>query len=315
MTLNKGGKPAVKIRGEDPKKDFSDAVVDTKSLFANLVTIKYSTRQLYWCKKMQSTMQVLQIADEYIKKHPSELLSRIDVEGQTIWIKRRPPSKKTKWHRLASLLTYLIPIATFYPTVVTDKSDSLVQEAERLRLFATKGLPVPEVLASTSGYIITSDVGLNLQQLAEQITDREERVALFEKAMSSLAHLHQANLCHGLPSLRDMTLQNDTVFLIDLEENPVAVMSLAQAQARDIWLFFCSVARYCKQEYSVLDHLFQIYAKNASPATMAALKQMVGVIKPIRIISEYLLAAVKSRDLRNAVQANKVLEKCLKKSK
>ncbi|WP_026069232.1 BUD32 family EKC/KEOPS complex subunit [Legionella tunisiensis] len=157
-------------------------------------------------------MQVFQIVDEYIKNHPLEWLSRIDFEGQTIWIKRRPPSKRTRWHRLASLLTYLIPIATFYPTVVTDKSDSLTQEAERLRLFATKGLPVPEVLASTSSYIITSDVGFNLQQLAEQIMDRKERDVLFEKAMYSLANLHQANLCHGRPSLRDMTLQNDKVF-------------------------------------------------------------------------------------------------------
>lgn len=293
--------------------DFPDSVVNTKSLFANLVTIKYSTRQLYWCKKVQSTMQVLQIADEYIKKHPLELLSRIDFEGQTIWIKRRPTSKRTSWHRLVSLLTYIIPLATFYPTVATDKSDSLTQEAERLRLFATKGLPVPEVLASTSSYLITSDVGINLQQLAEQSTDRGERTALFEKAMSSLANLHQANLCHGRPSLRDMTLQNDKVFLIDLEENPMAVMSLAQAQARDIWLFFCSVARHCKGDYLVLDHLFQIYANNASPATIAALKQMVFILKPARIISEYLLAAVKSRDLRNAVKANKALEKCLKK--
>ncbi|WP_026069233.1 hypothetical protein [Legionella tunisiensis] len=101
--------------------------------------------------------------------------------------------------------------------------------------------------------------------------------------------------------------------MIDLEENPLAVMSLAQAQARDIWLFFCSVARHCKKDYSVLEHLFQIYANNASPDTMAALKQMVFVLKPVRIISEYLLTAVKSRDLRNAVQANKALEKCLKK--
>lgn len=260
-------------------------------------------------------MQVLQVADEYIKKHPLELLSRIDFEGQTIWIKRRPPSKRTGWHRLASALTYLIPLAIFYPTAVSDKSDSLTQEAERLRLFATKGLPVPEVLASTSSYLITSDVGLNLQQLAEQITTREERSALFEKAMHSLANLHQANLCHGRPSLRDMTLQNDKVFLIDLEENPLAVMSLAQAQARDLWLFFCSVARHCKNDYSVLDRLFQIYMNTSSPATLAALKQMVIVLKPVRIIVEYLLAAVKSRDLRNAVQANKALEKCLKKAK
>jgi tRNA A-37 threonylcarbamoyl transferase component Bud32 len=258
-------------------------------------------------------MQLLQIVDEYIKKHPLELLSRIDFEGQTIWIKRRSPSKRTIWHRLVSVLTYLIPLAIFYPTVISDKSDNLTQEAERLRLFAAKGLPVPKVLASTANYIITSDVGLNLQQLSEQIIFREERYSLLEKAMDALINLHQTNLCHGRPFLRDMTLKNNKIFFIDLEENPLAVMNISQAQARDLWLFFSNIARHCKSDYSILPPLFQIYADSASPATMSALKQMVSILKPLRIISEYLLAPIKSKDLRYAVQANKALEKCFKR--
>ncbi|MDI1352907.1 MAG: hypothetical protein PSV35_09130 [bacterium] len=250
--------------------------------------------------------------EKYIKNHPEEFISNIDYEGISVWIKRRPMSKKTFWHHLLNIVTYLIPVSIFYPTVVSDNGNGLIEEAERLRLFAANDIPVPQVLAVTKDYLATKDVGMSLQKCLEMSDNSEQKLLLIEKAMYALINLHQKNLCHGRPALRDMTYHEGTVNLIDLEENPLVVMNIAQAQARDLWLFFNSVARYYKNDLSILLKLFQIYLNVSSAETLSYLKQMVHILKPVRFIAEHGLSFVKSRDLHCAILANKALEQSLK---
>lgn len=252
-------------------------------------------------------MQIEQRVSEYIDQHPDEYLGNLTYEGQSIWIKRRPLSKKKIWHRLAYFLTYLIPMPVFYPTVVDGEHNTLEDEATRLRNFAAKGIPVPEVLAVTKDYLVTNNVGSTLQHLIESANPQEKNL-LMEQALQALIHLHQQGLCHGRPYLRDMTRQDDQVYFLDLEENPLAVMNLGQAQARDIWLYFNNVARFSQQDATLIILLYQIYAKTASPATLTYLKQMVRFIKPVRYFAEFLLKFIKSRDLHCAMVANKALE-------
>lgn len=260
-------------------------------------------------------MSIQAIVKDYIAAHPNEDIARLNYEQQTIWLKRRPESKETIWHRLLHYLTYIVPLPIIYPTVVTDGAQSLQDEALRLRIFAMRNIDVPAVLDVQPDYLVTSDVGGTMQKYLEELTTAEDKYRLLIKAMAALSQLHQAGLCHGRPFLRDMTYLNEQVFFIDLEEDPLKVMSLAEAQARDLWLFLNSVAKQCKNEPRLVHDLFECYLLDAHIETIAALKKMVLLIKPLRFFMEYsLLLAIKSRDLHCAVLVNKVLERYFKRA-
>lgn len=256
-------------------------------------------------------MPLDQIIEDYIKRHPDFQIAKLDYHQESIWLKRRSPSKATGWHKLLSVLTALIPIPVFRPTVIHDAQDTLVNQAQRLQLFAARQLAVPEVLIITPNYMVTRDVGDDLKSCLDKEEREEVRTYLLDQAMEAIIAMHAVKLCHGRPFLRDMTYHEGKVFFLDLEENPLSVMSLAEAQARDVWLFLNSVATYCAKDSFILSHLFERYKQSASPETLKALKKMVFLLKPLRFFAEHLLALVRSRDLNRAVKANKALEHCL----
>lgn len=223
-----------------------------------------------------------------------------------MWVKRRPQSKRTIWHTLQSLLATLIPLPLLKTTASQGGPQSLRDEAARFQTFAERGIPVPFVLMLQDDFLALSDSGEQLKARID-MSDHPQRFALLQKATEALAHLHAAGLCHGRPSVRDMTIKDDVVYFIDLEENPTVHMSLAQAQARDAWLFFNGAARYTKQQPAWLPQLYATYARHAPADTLQELHKMVRMLKPVRVVMG-LIAPFAGKDIWQAVQANKALE-------
>jgi tRNA A-37 threonylcarbamoyl transferase component Bud32 len=255
---------------------------------------------------MNTELDLLDVAKQHFIENANLQIHSINYQGECVWIKRRPFSKKAIWHKLQKVATYFLP-AIFAPTVSEGGAESLKQEAARIRLLASHDIAVPRVLVETEEFFITSDVGKQLHHYLHQLSDPEQKQHLLQQAVQALNRLHQANLCHGRPSLRDMTVKENTIFFIDLEENPLAVMSLAQAQARDCWLFFNSVANHCT-DITLLTNLFHVYQQGIATETMLALKKMVFTLKPARIFLEFFFGKVIGRDGRCAIKANKALE-------
>lgn len=260
---------------------------------------------------VQNTASLIQQAERFIVNNPQKLIGQFEWNDQLVWMKRRPFSKKNHWHKLQGILARLVKRPTFAPTATVGGSDSLRYEAERLRSFSVKNIPVPNVLAVTEHFMLTEDVGLQLQNYLYTLTDAQEIQQRLTQAISTVRDMHQAGLCHGRPSLRDMTIKNGIISLIDLEENPLQVMQLAQAQARDIWLFLNSAARFCDDDVRLLKDLFHAYRTDISPDTLQELKKMVKQLKPFRRLLDTPLKAKLGRDVRCAIKANKALEDCL----
>lgn len=256
---------------------------------------------------------IIALASEYILTHPDVLVGQINDNEHRYWLKRRPFSKKTIWHALQGIVSQALRLPSLYPTVTAGGASSLHYEAERLRQFAEKNIPVPWVVSITDTVLITEDVGCQLNQHLQTVQDSKQIHLILKQAAQSIQKMHQAGLCHGRPSLNDMTIKHGLISFIDLEENPLVVMSLAQAQARDIWLFLNSATRYCpNNDPQLLSDLFETYKQHASEETLHALKQMVNQLKPLRIVLEHTLTKLIGRDARRAIQANKSLENALK---
>lgn len=251
---------------------------------------------------------LIEFAKRYLDDNSDTLIAQFEYNGQRLWIKRRPFSKKKLAHRLQGVIASLFCLPIFYPTVSTGGAQSLFDEAERLNLFATRHMPVPRVMAVTPDFLITNDVGQQLHRYLQQLTQSEAVHLVLLSAVGLLNQLHREGLCHGRPSFGDMTIQDNVISLIDLEENPLEVMTLAEAQARDVWLFFLNAARYCPKDGVQLVALFNSYRQGISSDTLQALQKMVNKLKPLRVMLEYLGDSILGRDGSNAIRVNKALE-------
>jgi tRNA A-37 threonylcarbamoyl transferase component Bud32 len=247
--------------------------------------------------------------EQHVSNHPYERILKLEHDGRLIWIKQYNESKVRTWHRIQRAVTSLIPIGIFKTTV--SDFNSLTGEAIRLRKFREKDIPVPEVIYARPGLCAVYDVGGGFREKLRSIDNPNERLSLLKQATLNLANMHQAGLCHGRPLLKDMTWDNGVIYFIDLEEDPLRVMSLAQAQARDIWLFLNGCVPFVSDGEDDLAILFGIYAEHMSADTRAELKRLVRWLKPLRIVAQYMLAPLFGKDVRHAVTANHTLERIL----
>lgn len=257
-----------------------------------------------------NTSLLLQLAYDYIQAHPTPWLGKINFHGQHFWIKQRPFSKKTTWHRLQNLIARSLSCPVLTATATSGGPQSLYDEAARLHLFAQHGIPAPRVLACTQLFILTEDVGLPLHHHLRAAGAPIAKQALLQQAILALNRLHQAGLCHARPSFSDMTYRDDTIFFIDLEEDPLSVMTLPEAQARDVWLFFNNAAAYSQKDPAHLQCLFADYQSGISAETLRALQKIVKLLKPLRQLSP-LVQPLLGKDAQRAILANQALERAL----
>lgn len=245
--------------------------------------------------------------EQHVTHYPYERILKLEHDGRLIWIKQYNESKIRTWHRMQRAVTSLIPIGIFKTTV--SDFNSLTGEAIRLRKFREKNISVPEVIYARPGLCAVYDVGGGFREKLRTIDNPNERLDLLKQATLNLSLLHQAGLCHGRPLLKDMTWDNGVIYFIDLEEDPLQVMSLPQAQARDIWLFLNGCVPFASDGEDDLANLYALYAEHASPETVHELTRMVRWLKPIRIVAQYVLAPFFGKDIRYAVTANRALER------
>ncbi|MFT5344072.1 MAG: hypothetical protein ACI9BH_003297, partial [Paracoccaceae bacterium] len=172
-------------------------------------------------------------------------IAKTQFEGAPAWIKRPEEQRSNIFSFLHRILSLFLP-AALQPTGARGGMSSLRDEAARLKTFKAAAVRVPDVLEITDDHIVLSDCGPQLRGVLQDTTDRQDRQALLEMAVRNLADLHAQGLTHGRPHLKDMTLLGGQIYLLDLEEDPLAVMQLGYAQARDIWLVLASSTEYCE---------------------------------------------------------------------
>lgn len=257
-----------------------------------------------------SQQSLIESAQALIHRHPKKLVQSFFFQNQLYWIKRRPLSKKTVWHRLQNLSARLFALPIFFSTVCQNSRDSFTFEAERLALFTQHNIPVAQVELVNESFLITKNAGLMLEAHLNTLKDKADIHQCLQLAIKALRQLHQAGLCHGKPSPKDMTILDGRIHFIDLEEAPEQTMSLNEAQARDVWLFFHSIALYGETDPSLLVELFDVYRTGIENKTLTALKKMVNTLKPIRILLNPLKTKL-GKDARKAIIANHILEMAL----
>lgn len=224
------------------------------------------------------------------------------------WIKRPEKRRSNVVSLLHSCVSPFLP-TVLQPTVSQGGMAGLLEEADRLKQFSAKSIVVPEVLDVTNDSIILSDCGPHLRHVLKTTSDKRDVERLLHKATRNLADLHSKDLVHGRPHLKDMTLKDDgSVCLLDLEEDPLKVMGLKAAQARDIWLLLSSCAEFCPNPLEDLKALLSSYRQSASNDIDQELRNIARSGRPFRKIISFFRASNVGRDVFGAYWATLVLE-------
>lgn len=171
-------------------------------------------------------------------------VTRLETPAGAAWAKTREPPRNALNRMVQPVVGALVPLAILRRDKAARGPETLLRQAERIRELAALGLPVPALLHSDRHALITADCGMSIEGPVRS-PGRRERSGLGEAALQAilrtitrtLADIHRHGTAHGRPKMRDFVWRDGTVTILDLEEQPWEVMSMADAQARDVLLW------------------------------------------------------------------------------
>jgi tRNA A-37 threonylcarbamoyl transferase component Bud32 len=118
-------------------------------------------------------------------------------------------------------------------------------ELDRLHRLAAAGVPVPQVLHAEDEFFVQSWLG---EARLDQLLKRGDALLWWQRGMRALVDVHARDQYLSQAFARNFIARGDALAMIDFEDDPLEVMTLEQAQARD-WLAYlhASALAFCKR--------------------------------------------------------------------
>ncbi len=174
------------------------------------------------------------------------------IEASTIWRERRvqvmdlPEGRmlvkgqravRSPWpHRVLNMFAWMAGVPYLKAVPVHGGARSQAIEIERLQALRQAGLAVPEIHHVASDYFVMSYLGSN--DLARALREQGSGAyGLWMAAMEHLLLVHARGQYLSQCFARNIIVSDRFSGMIDFEDDPLEVMTLEQAQARD-WLVF-----------------------------------------------------------------------------
>jgi len=159
-------------------------------------------------------------------------------------------------------------------------------EARRLAELDALGVRVPRVLGEGASTLLLSNLGDTFASRLRAADGDATRIdALTQTVVDAIAAAHARGAYFGQPLPRNITLdETGRVGFIDFEEDPLEVMSLPQAQARDWLMFAFGMAKYYDGRTEVLaDMLSKVLQREPEVAAHAGrVRRLQGFAERIR---------------------------------
>lgn len=183
----------------------------------------------------------------YAVVHPLKL------EGRRAWLKQYSALGRLRrmlvalWNLIARRLD-LVPLMSPPPH---SPAEAKHIERRRLEELHARGAHVPRVLGEGREELVLSDLGDTLSRQLKLAREPGSADRLVDRVAGDLARLHRDHGYLGQAFPRNITVSH-TVGFIDFEEDPLEMMTLAQAQARDWIMFTVGVARHYRHRHDQL---------------------------------------------------------------
>ncbi len=171
---------------------------------------------------------------------------KIIVNGKTVWCKTYDKSSGARraitplWNRLPRRLG----VRALYSPPRPHGDGARRLEQRRIGELRRRGVRVPEVIGEGDRLLLLSDLGPSLSSRLKQAANHDEVDDLVHRGVASIVDVHRREAYLGQAVARNIIMTDGGAGFIDFEEDPLEVMTLGEAQARDWLLFSSSVARY-----------------------------------------------------------------------
>ena len=224
--------------------------------------------------------------------------------GQDLyWVKVAGENKSNVVRKISAQIAKFNAFSFFQTNAVQSAYSRFTHEKNILLKLVQLDLPVAKILAYDERYFVTENAGVMLKKLSPELITQ----ALIVKIFTSYGYLHQHDVAHGRPALRDIMIRHDDegdhVILIDFEES--IEDANAQLKARDMFLLLMDMGRLSfittEQKLSALlewkklvdDNVWQTLVKMTRTfSKLTFLAKLVLIIKPKNSTSIYILEAV-----------------------
>jgi len=157
-------------------------------------------------------------------------------DGERFWIKRWPKNYKNLFQ------------IVLYPNL-----SALRDETRAILSLRQRGMLVPSVVHETAEFIVLTDVGESLHWHMQRCDDAA-RMRYILQVADLLSEMHRRKAWHGNAALRNFTLKDGQLGMIDFENTAHRWCTLNVRQAFDIWQILNSIAKY--EERALLSDAF-----------------------------------------------------------
>jgi tRNA A-37 threonylcarbamoyl transferase component Bud32 len=205
----------------------------------------------------------------------AERIEKITTEQGAWWLKKAAPARGIFRYHALNFFSWLMRLPLLKAVPQPGGEAAIANEKKRLTQLAAAGILVPEVVASAADWLLLSDTGTSIiRTLKMQTTSQQRRQQLFTTCLTGIRQLHDQQQYLSQGFIRNLLLlpDNDRIAFIDFEDDPLEVMSLAEAQARDVLLLVNSTARFFIQDQAFFQHSISQFLKGHDPAMISALK-------------------------------------------
>ncbi|MGQ0287443.1 RIO1 family regulatory kinase/ATPase domain-containing protein [Pasteurellaceae bacterium 22721_9_1] len=170
-------------------------------------------------------MNLEQYAKELQLTHPDKRTYRFEFEGKYYWLKQ-PEKNKGRMH-------FVKP----FPVKAFEK------EVERLTELQQQNAPIPHIYVLSRHLVVMEDCGPPVSHwLSQSAVDFGQKQQILTDSANALIQLHEQNIIHGRPYLKDILWKNGQVRFIDFEVKPSS-QNLRWNKIRDTILFLYGICR------------------------------------------------------------------------
>lgn len=249
------------------------------------------------------TVEELQPAiDAHHASRPQDRTFKIQPRNDvSLWVKT-PSQPRFRWiYKFSNNLVKWLGMPYFQAPPhagAPGGAQSLQIEKQMLIKLAQAGVSVPQLVASTEEWLALSTTGeKNLDEVLNDMLP-EERIDLWRQAVQTISDAHKKGVYFSQAFARNIMLEENGVdasgekayriYFLDFEEDPAAVMRLAQAQMRD-WAFFLhSTACLVTYETPAAVEFFFRQLANETPEAQQTAKRLFKQLSRLRSLFKHI---------------------------
>ncbi|MEB2844923.1 serine/threonine protein phosphatase [Rhizobiales bacterium RZME27] len=227
----------------------------------------------------------------------------------TVWIKRHGDKSRRAIVAVQAALASVLRLSFMRPSPAETGEGMVSRDLRRMARFAGSNIPTAAILYTCGNAIVLSDIAPTVERRLRELKEHDPAAHddLLVFCSAELGHLHRAGLCHGRPFPRDIFVNDGRLGYIDFEEEPEAVMPLATAQARDLWLLFLQLSDRAIARAQVQDRAYAAWVTSAPQAAIVELHAMTRQLGRFLWLARLIGRIHMGRDLRQFILATAYL--------